>query len=315
MLLFIFALVVLLLGILAVFSAKNVPFLPLTFIGGIMIIASLLILLFSVALTIPAGHRGVVYDPLGSGVQHDPLSEGFHIVMPWKSVSIYSIRTQTFNMQPGGEELPVSVLTGEGLEVAVDMSIIYHLQTDEVATLHQMVGEDYNEVLIKPVSRATTRDVISTYRSEDLYTTDKRIDLQRILTEKIKEKLEPRGIVIESVLIRDIQLPAQVKNSIEMKITAEQDTKRMEFVLQKESKEAERKIIEAQGVAQSQKIISQSLDQRFLTWFWINSLEKQRSVIYVPTGSNGLPIFKDVDNVDTTLPPISNSSSISSGTR
>ena len=211
-------------------------------------------------------------------------------------------------MHKGGDDVAVSVLTAEGLDVNVDVSVIYHLERGKSAEIHRNVGELYSDVLIKPVSRATVRDLVSTYRSEDLYTTEKRVTLQTTLTEKIRERLEPRGIEIENVLIRDIELPIQVKSSIESKITAEQDAKRMEFVLQKEQKEAERKIVEAGGVAESQKIISASLDDKLLTWFWIKSLEKQNSVIYVPIGESGLPLFKDIDAVKTQPKPVSNDS-------
>ncbi len=272
-----------------------------TLIGFILLIAGAGLFFSATFITVPAGNIGVLYDPFGGGVQGKELSEGFHIIPPWQDVTMYSIRSQTFNMHKGGDDDSVSVLTAEGLDVAIDVSVIYHIKRDEAPSLHRNVGEEYQEVLIKPVSRATVRDLVSTYRSEDLYTTDKRVTLQNTLTERIREKLEPRGIEIENVLVRDIELPLQVKDSIETKITAEQDAKRMEFVLQKENKEAERKVVEAKGVAESQRIISESLSDKFLTWFWINSLEKQNSVIYVPIGESGMPIFKNVDSVN--LPP------------
>ena len=285
-----------------IWYSREIP--QIKVIGLVFALISILGIIFSMLVTIQAGQLGVLYDPLGNGVQSSPLSEGFHLVMPWQSVAEYSVRTQTFNMHQNGDDVAVSVLTGEGLEVTVDVSVIYHLQSNKLTELHRNVGEEYQEVLIKPISRASARDLISTYSSEDLYTTEKRIRLQSELTNRIREKLEERGIDIESVLVREIQLPSQVKTSIENKITAEQDAKRMEFVLQKEEKEAERKIVEAKGVSESQKIISQSLDDKYLTWYWISSLEKQNSVIYVPIGQNGLPIFKNIDNVPIDQRPI-----------
>lgn len=282
-------------GIITFLGSKNVEFLPMKQAGLGMVFVALLIILFAVTVTIPAGYRAVVYDPFRGGVLPNTLGEGFHILMPWQYVSEYSIRTQTFNMHQNGDDVAVSVLTGEGLDVSVDLSVIYHLNPEKLSEMHRNVGEEYREVLIKPVSRAIARDIISTYRSEDLYTTEKRVALQGLLTSKIQTKLSERGIEVESVLIRDIELPSEVKIAIESKITAEQDAKRMEFVLQKEGKEAQRKIVEAQGVSESQKIISESLNERFLTWFWISTLEKQNSVIYVPIGQNGLPLFKNVD--------------------
>jgi regulator of protease activity HflC (stomatin/prohibitin superfamily) len=295
MFLFVLALLIFISGIITFLGSKNFEFLPMKHAGLGMVFVALIIILFAVTVTVPAGQRAVVYDPLGGGVLPNTLGEGFHILMPWQYVSEYSVRTQTFNMHQNGDDVAVSVLTGEGLEVSVDLSVIYHLNPEKLSEMHRNVGEEYREVLIKPVSRAIARDIISTYRSEDLYTTEKRVALQGLLTNKIQAKLSERGIEVESVLVRDIQLPMEVKGAIESKITAEQDAKRMEFVLQKEGKEAQRKIVEAQGVSESQKIISESLNERFLTWFWISSLEKQNSVIYVPIGQNGLPLFKNVD--------------------
>lgn len=282
-------------GVFTFFGGKNIEFLPIKQAGIGMIGISILLILFTITVTIPAGQRAVVYDPFAGGVLPTTLGEGLHILMPWQYVSEYSVRTQTFNMHQNGDDVSVSVLTGEGLEVSVDLSVIYHLNPEKLSELHREVGEEYKEILIKPVSRAIARDIVSTYRSEDLYTTEKRVALQGLLTSKIQSKLSERGIEVESVLIRNIQLPMEVRSAIESKITAEQDAKRMEFILQKEGKEAERKIVEAQGVSQSQKIISESLNERFLTWFWISTLEKQNSVIYVPIGQNGLPLFKNVD--------------------
>ena len=246
-----------------------------------------------------AGYAGVIYDPLAGGVQQNVLNEGFYLFFPWQSVTHYDVRTQSYNMHTGGDDVSLSVLTTEGLTVTIDLSVIYHIEKQKAPEIHQTVGIYYAEVLLKPIVRSTTRDLVALYSAEDLYTTEKRAVLQSSLTKRIKEKLQERGIQIEDVLIRDIELPVQIQNAIQSKVAAEQDAQRMEFVLQKEEKEADRKVIEANGITESQRIIADSLTDSYLTWYWIQNLKEHESVIYVPVGNNGLPLFKDIDTTDS----------------
>ncbi len=209
-------------------------------------------------------------------------------------------------MQPGGDDVPLPTLTAEGLEVQMDVSVIYHVAPNSAYLLYQNVGEDYGKVLIEPISRATVRDLVAQYRAEDLYATDKRISLQAQLKNRIESQLQGRGIETEAVLVRNIQLPALIKNAIESKLQAEQQAKQMEFVLDKERKEAERKVIEANGDAQrqlisanatatSQRVIATSLTDAYVRWYWVSTLKDQKSVYYVPVANDGLPIFKNTD--------------------
>lgn len=270
---------------------------PVKIAGLAMAIGGVILILMVSIVTIPAGYVGVVYDPFAGGVQSTELSEGFHLIFPWQEITQYSLRTMTYNMHTGGDDVAVYALTNEGLEVVIDVSVVYHAQAGKVWEIHKTVGEYYSDILIKPKTRAIIRDRIAYYKAEDLYTTEKRVALQAAITKSIQEELEPRGIVVESILIRDIVLPVTIKNAIEAKLGAEQDAKKMEFVLQKEQKEAERKVVEAGGIFQSNKIIAESLTTNYLTWYWIQSLKEQNSVIYVPINENGLPVFKNVDNV------------------
>lgn len=287
----------LLIGLAVIFASRGDIISPPR-IAGLMIILGGLVLLGTMAIvTIPAGQVGVVYDPFAGGVQEYQLKEGFHFILPWQEVTQYSLRTMTYNMHEGGDDVSIFGLTNEGLEVMVDLSVVYHVQSNKAWELHKTVGEYYTDVLVKPITRTKVRDLIAFYKAEDLYTTDKRVALQASITKKIQDELEPRGIIIESILIRDIVLPTTIKGAIETKLKAEQDAKAMEFVLQKEQKEAERKVVEANGIAQSNKIIAASLSTNYLTWYWIQSLKDQNNVIYVPIGQNGLPMFKDIDNV------------------
>jgi regulator of protease activity HflC (stomatin/prohibitin superfamily) len=272
-------------------------------IGGMFVVLIvlfvLLLILGNIFVVIEAGYVGVIYDPLAGGVQARTMGEGFYVMMPWQTVTHYNLRTMSYNMHPGGDDIGLNVITAEGLTVKLDLSVLYHVESDQAPELYKNVGTDYAEVLIKPVARATARDLVATYNAEDLYTTNKRVILQASLTNNIKGKLEGRGIIVEDVLIRDIILPDQIQTAIETKLTAEQDAKRMEFVLQKEQSEAERKVIEAKGISESQTIIANSLTDSYLTWYWIQNLKDQKSVIYVPIQNNGLPLFKNVDQTAT----------------
>ncbi len=291
----IFSIVLLLFGLAIVVFGRGEFSSPLKIAGLVITIGAVGILLLIITTIIPAGHVGVIYDPFAGGVQSYQLEEGFHFILPWQEVTQYSLRTMTYNMHEGGDDISIYALTNEGLEVIIDLSIVYHVQPDKAWEIHKKVGEYYTDVLVKPIARTKVRDLIAFYKAEDLYTTDKRVALQTSITTKIRDELEHRGIIVESSLIRDRNLMISIKNAIEMKLKAEQDAKAMEFILQKEQKEAERKVVEAGGIAQSNKIIADSLTQSYLTWYWIQSLEKQKSVIYVPIGDNGLPLFKNID--------------------
>ncbi len=249
---------------------------------------------------IPAGHVGVVYDPLNGGVQTYELKEGFHLMPPWIHVVEFSMRTQALNMHPGGDDISLTVLTAEGLQVGMDITVLYRIEPNKAHEVYKNVGEDYVDIIMIPSTRAAVRDLVALYHSEDLYTTDKRITLQRQLKQKLEKQLEGRGILIEDVLIRDIILPERVTEAIETKLRAEQEALTMQYILQKEKLEAQRKVVEAQGIADSQRIIAESLTDKYLRWYWINTLKDQNSVIYIPIGENGMPIFKDVDNINTT---------------
>lgn len=264
-------------------------------IGGIIFVVGAITLLAAMIIIIPAGHVGVIYDPFAGGVQDGELSEGLTLVPPWQEVILYSMRTQSYNLHYGGDDIAVSALTAEGLTVSVDLTVLYHVQPGQASSIYQNIGKYYQEIVLKPIVRASVRDLISKYKAEDLYTEAKRVLIQNKLTSDVAEKLAEKGIEVESILIRDIVLPDKIMNAIEAKLESQQQAIMMEFVLEKEEQEAQRKIIEAQGIADSNEIISNSLTDSYLTWYWIQSLQQHESVIYVPVGDEGLPLFKEVD--------------------
>src|SRR6516164_1468361 len=205
----------------------------------------LVVLLFASVVSVPTGHVGVL--TLFGRVTGETLGEGMHVINPLKSVQRLSIQTQSVKES-------ASVPSNEGLILALDTSLLFHLNKDMAAEVYQSIGENYADKIIEPTLRAAIRASTSAHTANALYTNARELVQQQIQDELTKQ-LTPRGVVVENVLLRDVQLPAMLKSSIEAKQQAEQDALRMNFILQKEKQEAERKRIEAQGIADFQKIV------------------------------------------------------------
>ncbi len=262
-------------------------------IGIVAILFFVLIFTFGfLVVTIPAGHVGVQYSWLG-GVQDEEFKEGLHLKAPWISVTTYSVRTieKTDTMH---------ALSNEGLSINIDATLLYHIVPDKANEIHKNIGPDYEYVVVTTQFRSVVREVIADYQAIDIYS-EKRAVLENRVFEEISKRMKEKNIVVESVLFKNVELPEQLKNSIEEKKKAEQDSLRMEYILEKEKKEADRKRIEAQGISDANKIIANSLTSQYLTWYWISNLDKHNSVIYVPIGDNGMPMFKNVDSVRTDI--------------
>ena len=246
----------------------------------------LLILLFASAVSVPTGHVGVL--TLFGRVTGETLGEGMHVINPLKSVQRLSIQTQSVKES-------ASVPSNEGLILALDTSLLFHLDRSKAAEVYQKVGANYAEKIVEPTLRAAIRTATSAHTANALYTNARELVQQQIREELIAQ-LAPRGVIIENVLLRDVQLPAMLKSSIEAKQQAEQDALRMSFILQKEKQEAERKRIEAQGIADFQKIVAQGISPQLLEWKGIEATEKlatssNSKVVVVGNTKNGLPLI------------------------
>lgn len=256
----------------------------------IVIIFVLLVLVFSpinlMPFTIvPAGHVGV-YDLFGS-VRDTELDPGFHIVNPLAAIHKMSVQTL--------EATETAVVPSkEGLSVSVDVSVLYHLVPEQANEIYKTVGVDYPAVIIEPQIRSVIRGVTVNHEAKALYTSEREL-ISEAVTEELKPMLEQRGVILEKILLRGITLPETVSHAIEAKLSAEQEAEKMKFILEKEKFEADRKRTEAQGIADANKIIGNSLTPNYLTWYWISNLGKANSVMYVPVGDSGMPLFKDVD--------------------
>ena len=269
----------------------NMPAMPS--LGGfgskflrVLAVVFLLILFFASVVSVPTGHVGVL--TLFGKVTGEALGEGIHLINPLKSVQRLSIQTQSVKES-------ASVPSNEGLILALDTSLLFHLDRSKAAEVYQKVGANYAEKIVEPTLRAAIRAATSAHTANALYTNAREL-VQQQIQEELTAQLAPRGVIIENVLLRDVQLPAMLKTSIEAKQQAEQDALRMNFILQKEKQEAERKRIEAQGIADFQKIVAQGISTQLLEWKGIEATEKlatssNSKVVVVGNTKNGLPLI------------------------
>jgi prohibitin 1 len=244
-----------------------------------------IIFLMSSTTSIPTGNVGIL--TLFGKVTGETLPEGIHLVNPLKSVQKLSIQTQSVKES-------ANVPSNEGLILALDTSLLFHLDKNMAAQVYQSIGENYADKIIEPTLRAAIRASTSAHTANALYTNAREL-VQQQIQDDLTKQLSPRGVIVENVLLRDVQLPAMLKSSIEAKQQAEQDALRMNFILQKEKQEAERKRIEAQGIADFQKIVATGISPQLLEWKGIEATEKLASssnakVVIVGNAKNGLPL-------------------------
>jgi prohibitin 1 len=251
----------------------------------IAVVALIVLLLMWSTTSIPTGNVGVL--TLFGRVTGETLSEGIHLINPLKSVQKLSVQTQSVKES-------ANVPSNEGLILALDTSLLFRLDKTKAAYVYQTIGENYLEKVVEPTLRAAIRAATSAHTANALYTNAREL-VQAQIQDDLTKELGARGVIVESVLLRDVQLPAMLKTSIEAKQQAEQDALRMSFILQKEKQEAERKRIEAQGIADFQKIVAQGISPQLLEWKGIEATEKLASssntkVVIVGNSKNGLPL-------------------------
>ncbi len=208
---------------------------------------------------------------LFGNVQNNTLPSGLHMINPLVDVRRLDIKTQNYTMSAvrneGAQEGDdaIRVLTADGLEVIIDMTVLYKVMPSSAPNILRETGIDYTDKIVRPLTRTKVRDNAVYYDAVSLFST-KRDEFQTRIMNSIEDEFRKRGLLLEQLLIRNITLPQAVKTSIEQKISAEQDAQKMQFVLQKERQEADRKRVEAQGISDYQKIISASLTDRQLQY-------------------------------------------------
>lgn len=231
---------------------------------------------------IDAGRVGV--QSLYGSVQSDVLESGLHLINPLLEVTDFDIQTQNYTMSAihgeGSQEGDdaIRVLSNDGLEVVIDLTVLYRITPNDAPKIFKQIGVNYTDKIVRPVTRTRIRDNAVYYDAVALYST-KRNEFQQRIFKSIEEDFKARGLVLEQLLIRNINLPVSVKASIESKINAEQDAQKMTFVLQKEKQEAERKRVEAQGIADYQRIISMGLTDKQLQY---ESIKAQKELAASP---------------------------------
>jgi regulator of protease activity HflC (stomatin/prohibitin superfamily) len=249
--------------------------------------AVVLIVLFKFApiSMVPAGHVGVL--TVFGRVTGQVISEGINLVSPLAQTHLISIRTQEVKET-------TSVPSNEGLILRMDTSLLYHVDAARAADLYQKVGEEYVMVIVEPLLRSSIREATAENSASTLYTGGRELVAKRILDE-LRSTLGSRGILVENVLLRDIQLPDTLRNAIEAKQKAEQDSLQMQYVLTKEKQEADRKRVEAQGIADFQRIVTAGISEQLLEWRGIEATQKlaespNSKIVVIGGGKNGLPL-------------------------
>jgi regulator of protease activity HflC (stomatin/prohibitin superfamily) len=252
---------------------------PLKPYSGMIRIVGVLILIIGASLSavkqIEPGYVGV--QKLFGKVNNDILESGLNVINPLVEVVTFDIRTQNYTMTGVNDEGDKSgddairVLSADGLEVIVDLTVLYKVLPNEAPRILKEIGTDYRNTIVRPICRTKIRDNAVYYDAISLYST-KRDEFQARIFKTIESDFKNRGLMLEQLLVRNITLPASVKTTIESKINAEQDAQKMTFVLQKEKQEAERKRVEAQGIADYQKILSTGLSDKQLQYEMIKAI-------------------------------------------
>jgi regulator of protease activity HflC (stomatin/prohibitin superfamily) len=264
--------------------------LPKIALPAVFIIIVLVILISKSAITIGSGEAGVLYKTFGDGVVTDepPLGEGFHFVAPWNKVFIYEVRQQEVFEK-------MQVLSSNGLEIKLDASAWFEPKYEFLGKLHQEKGEAYVQRVLLPTIRSAARSVVGRYTPEQLYSS-KRDAIQAEIYEETKKIVDGQYIQLNEVLVRDVTLPPTIKEAIERKLKQEQESLEYEFRLITADKEAQRQIIEAQGKADANRILSASLTDKILQDKGIEATLKlsespNAKVVVIGSGESGMPII------------------------
>lgn len=240
-----------------------------------------------------SGEQGVLFERFGGGTQEEFFGEGVHFVAPWNSMIVYSVRTQD-------REERLKLLTNNGLSVGMDISVRFKPQSENLSRLHQTLGPAYYDVVVKQSVRNEARAIVGQYAPEEIYST-KRDEVQSEIERRVRTQLQTRFIELENILIRNIELPERLQQAIAEKLEEEQRSERMQFTLERERREAERKSIEAKGIAEFQRIVSQGISDQLLQWKGIEATQQlaqssNSKVIVIGSGKSGLPLILGGNN-------------------
>lgn len=254
-------------------------------------VALILLLLFGgkMFLIIDAGERGVIFKPYTSGLDKENIyGEGFHIIAPWNNMYVYGVREQQ-------RDEPMDVLDKSGLSISMDITVRFNPIFNEIGFLYEQFGINYINVLVVPEVRSTVRQVAGRYTAEEIYST-KRAEVEKAIIDETKEVLSKNYIQMKALLIRSINLPEQIKTAIESKLKQEQEALAYEYRLKSETSEAERRRIEAEGIAAFNRIINASLTDKIIQQRGIEATidlakSPNTKVVVIGSGKDGLPLI------------------------
>jgi regulator of protease activity HflC (stomatin/prohibitin superfamily) len=278
--------------------------------AGLFVALMVVTLLANSFYSVDSGNIGV--EKLFGKVLDERVPEGLNAINPLVTVEEMTLRTQSYTMSAVSNEGQVKgndaidIITSDGLTVTVELSVLFRLNPNAASWVFRSFGPDYVSQIVRPAIRSSVRDIFSKYNSQDLYSTKREEATQKaqqhlqdaidVLTKRSGYNLE--AIMVENVLTRDIKLPDAVKTAIENKIAAQQQAEQMEYVIQKEQKEADRKRVEAQGIRDFQLTVSQGISPQLLQWKGIEATTElakstNAKVVIIGSGKDGLPIIFD----------------------
>lgn len=273
------------------------------YIGLIVFLAAFLVLATLAGCSgcriVGAGETGVVR--LFGKVEAKELHSGIHWINPLKRVKRLSIRTEEYTMsgiEYEGEKVgddSISVLTSEGLKVELDITLLYRLIEEQASTVYRELGERYVDKIIRPVIRGNIRAIVARFTAKDIYSA-RRSEVEEQIYQSLVTIAQSRGVLVEKALLRNVKLPPKLASAIEDKLEADQQAQKMEFVLQRERLEAERRRVEAEGIRDAQEIIAAKLTPSYLRWYSIEMMKAlaestNTTFLFVPTDKQGMPII------------------------
>jgi regulator of protease activity HflC (stomatin/prohibitin superfamily) len=260
-----------------------------------VILIVLLLAVVGCGTQIPSGHRGVFFKKFfgTKGTEFGTIyKEGFNWHLPWNTMYVYKIQIQE-------RKESLTVLSSDGASIKMEVSILYHPNPAHLDSLQVGIGPAYYEVAVAPTIRGVARGVAGRYKPEEIYST-KRDEVTIAIVEELKSAMADKHIMIENVLLRDVTIPARISEAINFKLTADQEAQKMQFTIEKERLEAERKRIEAKGIADFQKIVAAGITSSYLKWKGIEATlsvaeSPNSKIIIMGNSSKELPIILSGD--------------------
>ena len=266
--------------------------LPFFFVFVLIFLLMIIYLWNHIFISIKSGEGGVLYRRFAGGTVTDVVyGEGFHIIAPYNTMTVYPVRYQVYPHK-------MYTLSKKGLKIQLSLTIRYKPEYDLLGVLHKTVGPDYLQKVVIPEVESVLRTLVGEFEAEEVYST-KRAILQKIVNESLNQ-VSQRFVNIDDVMITEVELPIYIEKAIEMKLEQKQLAEAYEFKLQKENKEAERKRVEAQGIYDYNKIVDASLSDKVLTWEGVNATKEiskspNTKVIVIGAGKDGLPLILNTE--------------------